>query len=238
MKMSKTIAAAALLGASSFAVATPEVRIDYAMDDAASMVQTIGDGTYQGYFIWANTTFDELYVAWADHDGDGADHYFNRLQIDNGVDTVVDLTIDASDPQVLTSLSGSTTIEVLENTGNFVDAYKVEFDPSISLSQDLIFWLASEDASMNECIDFGFGVGETCEGEVVDSVAINVWNNGTSSWFNTFETELLEQSLNWPGTNNAVLAQKFELTRVSEPASIAMFGLGLAGLMLARRKRA
>lgn len=239
MKTSKTLLAAAALGASSIAMATPEVSLDFSMENAADMVQTIGDSTVQGYFIWADTTYNNLFLAWADHDSDGADHYYNKLVIDNGFDNIVDLTIDGSNPIVSTTAFGSgATVEVLENTGNFVDAYEVAFDPSITLGQDLTFWLASEDDSVDECADFG--LADNCgnaSGQFVDSIGINIWDSAEAKWFTEFQTEVLDQNFNWPGTTDTVLAQKFELTRVPEPAGIALFGLGLAGLAMARRKR-
>ena len=241
MDYKKFACAVALSAAPMVAFATPEVNLDYLNESLDPTTGTVNNASHPvnaamdtGWYIWATQDYSKLYLAWSDLTG--GEYYSSQITAAFGLDSAATISVENGGLFVDGPSLGIGTVKVLnEWVVAGVDVVELTFDPEIQLGQDIEFWLSTTGEDVDSCADFGItATGTDCVGQFADAKNINIWDAAAGDWKTDFTVEM--QMFDHAGTD--YFSQNFQVTRVSEPATLAMFGLGLAGLGMARRKQA
>ena len=217
----KTLALATTLSlTSAAAIATPQYYGNTFGD------VTVGDGGKDGYFLWNDETSpNDWHLRWTATNTDPAD---------NVVEWAGNITFRNS------TLSSTSEIS-FEVGGIYGDLMQVNYDDAFSSGEDDFGWIAATtDTGGVDGIDFTLsgdlelmelGLGSSLfSGLDLYQVDPGVTSTGIFIGSGYDSTNVLVSG------GNGMQYQNFEIT-VPEPASIALLGLGLAGLGFSRRNK-
>jgi hypothetical protein len=242
MKLKKIIGALGLMLASSYALATPEVGLDYSNPDLDPRLGTINDSTNplnaaigNGWFIWADESYERLFLAFSDAAGED---YSSQITVATGLNSAATISVENGGIFVNGPAMGLGTVQLLdEYVAGGVDVVELSFSPEIQLNQDIEFWLSSTNTNVDTCGDFTGDASDTslssCIGQTFDSKMISIWDATVGAFTTDFDVEMQM----FTGNNNSYFSQNFQLTRVSNPSAVAVLGLAIAGLAFARRSK-
>jgi len=218
MTIKKLIASAALLLASATAFATPQ----YAGETVSADITSFSDA---GYYLWQDDTdSDTWHLRWT---GIGADH---------------DPVAWAGNIEFRDSSLGTTSTFQFETGGIYGDTMGTSYDSFFDAGADVFAWQAATNNTGGvDGIDFTIG-------SHVELMAISLGSSLFADLTTVFDDPGVASTAIFIGADlastnvlvserNGMMFQDFEV-KVPEPNSIALLGLGLACLGLARRRQA